>query len=194
MIRDRATFRYDNAAVITPTPIASAMSSPMINDGMGVEPRPTPPETIDLSCRGGDGIPLSPAMRPVEYPTFAKPERTHVPMRLHSSEDTHGFIYIIMHPIQYVQAGVLKIGYTDDLKERLRAANTWSFSRSFEYALYLPVSDKKMAEDEIHEVFSDVRQGDTEWFEVDLPQAKIWLQLVADSFQLEARQLEVFTA
>jgi len=141
----------------------------MINDGMGIEPRP-------------------------EYPTFAKPARASAPKRTQSNDDTtHGFIYIIKHQIQYEQAGVLKIGYTDNLKDRLSAANTWSFSRGFEYVLYLPVSDKKMAEDEIHEVFSDVRQGDTEWFKVDEAQAKIWLELVADSFQLEAHQLVVFT-
>ena len=102
-----------------------------------------------------------------------------------------GFIYVIYHPEQYAQEGVVKIGLSGDLKKRIGSANTWSFSGSFEFAGYEPVNNMRQAEAFLHDHFAQHRLHG-EWFKVDIGTAKMMLNLVAEDFPLcpNTHQLE----
>lgn len=114
--------------------------------------------------------------------------------RAKRTKSTVGFIYIIWHPDQYADHGVLKIGMTDNPKTRIIAANTWSHTGSFVYALRLPVNNMRKAEEFLHDHFDSVRLYG-EWFKVDLGTARMMARLVADDFPLcpDTHQLEIIT-
>lgn len=143
-----------------------------------------------LSAREFLAEPSSPVpTTPVRYPYFRKlyaapPAQPRAPL----VQPTQGFIYIIVHPKQYEQDGVVKIGFTSNLAVRLAAANTWSHTKSFRYELYLPVSNMAKAESKIHAEFSDTRQ-DGEWFVANLEVAKMWLRMVAADFPPDLNEL-----
>jgi hypothetical protein len=126
----------------------------------------------------------------VEYPEFANFPGQQLrniarpPTRLGAN---HGFIYIIWHPKQYELEGVLKIGFASNLKSRLVAANTWSFSGSFEYLEYAPVSNMREAEGMLHRMHA-VERLSGEWFRVHKDQARAMLTMVASRFPLTDAQ------
>lgn len=117
-----------------------------------------------------------------------KPQRPRTPR---GTPSTVGFIYIIWHKVQYETEGVLKIGLTSNLQSRIIAANTWSFSGSFEYADHRPVNNMRGAEKFLHDHFDKARQQG-EWFKVDIGTARMMLDLVAADFPLcpSTHQLE----
>jgi hypothetical protein len=67
------------------------------------------------------------------------------------------------------------------------SANTWSFSGSFEYLDFAPVSNMRDAEKMLHTMFKETRLSG-EWFRTREKDARSMLAMVASRFPLTPAQ------
>ena len=207
VIRDRAKFRYDNRAVITPTPIASAMDAPVnptrdripyvppgqLNDGMGIEAYDDP---AVLRQRDDDVVSfIAPERKSYgAYLDPNKPERKRAArvVTWRPADNGPGFFYIGKNKSVYVDTSQKKSGVCTNADQRLTDHNC---AVDFEFDVLIPISHKRDVENRFKHDFRDCRIGDTEKF--FLPPAldacvEMWVEQIAEEFCPTSLQLENF--